>query len=163
MPGGDLLLSELRGGWVDQVRSDGSVVWATHVPGVKLPSDPQRLADGTFLTVDYQTPGKVVRFTSSGKVLWSFGAASGVDEVSNPSLAAPLPNGLIAVCDDFADRVFLVDPATDRIVWSYGHRGVAGTASGYLNTPDGFDLLLPDGTAPLHVDFATATTTPGRP
>jgi hypothetical protein len=28
-----------------------------------------------------------------------------------------------------------------RIVWQYGHTDQPGTAPGYLNTPDGLDLL----------------------
>jgi hypothetical protein len=52
-----------------------------------------------------------------------------------------LPNGLIAVNDDYRDRVVLIDPATSRIVWQYGHTDQPGTAPGYLNTPDGMDFL----------------------
>ena len=32
----------------------------------------------------------------------------------------------------------------------YGITGKPGTAPGELNTPDGFDLLLPDGSTPTH-------------
>jgi hypothetical protein len=35
-------------------------------------------------------------------------------------------------------------------VWQYGVTGKPGTAPGKLNTPDGFDLLLPDGSTPTH-------------
>jgi hypothetical protein len=35
-------------------------------------------------------------------------------------------------------------------VWQYGITGRQGTAPGELNTPDGFDLLLPDGSTPTH-------------
>jgi len=37
--------------------------------------------------------------------------------------------------------VIVVDPRTRRIVWQYGHTGVSGTAQGYLDKPDGIDLL----------------------
>jgi hypothetical protein len=161
---GDVLISELRsGGWVDEVTRVGRAVWQVQVAGVTLPSDPQRLADGSFLTVDYNTPGRVVRFDSSGKVLWSYYVTSGRGELSNPSLAAPLPNGLVAVNDDYDQRVVLIDPATNRIVWQYGVDHHAGSGQGYLSAPDGVDLLLPGGIVALHVDFATTTVTPGRP
>jgi len=160
---GDFLVSELRGGWISEIKPDGTQVWATQLPGLSLPSDPQRLADGSYLVVDYNTPGKVIRFTSTGKVLWSYGPPSGDGELSNPSLGAPMPNGLIAVNDDFAHRVVLIDPATNSIVWQLGHKDAKGTAPGFLDTPDGLDLLLPNGTAPLHIDFPSATVTPGRP
>ena len=52
-----------------------------------------------------------------------------------------LPNGMIAVNDDYNHRVVIINPRTNRIVWHYGHLGVPGTARGYLNTPDGFDFV----------------------
>ena len=41
-------------------------------------------------------------------------------------------------------------PSAGALVWQYGLTGMAGTAPGELNTPDGFDLLLPDGSTPTH-------------
>jgi hypothetical protein len=52
-----------------------------------------------------------------------------------------LPNGLVAVNDDFRNRVIIIDPRTDRIVWQYGRTDVAGSSLGLLNRPDGMDLL----------------------
>ena len=164
LPNGHILISELRsGGWVDETDANGSPVWQIRVPGVTLPSDPQRFPDGTFLTVDYNTPGRIVRFSSSGKVVWDYFVESGHGKLGNPSLAAPLPNGLIGVNDDFRHRMILIDPATNRIVWQYGHDDHPGTAQGYLRIPDGFDLLLPGGITPLHIDLATKRVVPGRP
>ena len=51
------------------------------------------------------------------------------------------PNGLIAANDDYDHRVIVIDPRTNRIVWQYGHTGVPGTAPGFLDKPDGLDLL----------------------
>jgi hypothetical protein len=48
---------------------------------------------------------------------------------------------LIAVNDDYRHRVVLISMRTKRIVWQYGHTDVAGRRPGYLNTPDGLDLL----------------------
>jgi hypothetical protein len=58
-----------------------------------------------------------------------------------------LPNGDIAVNDDFRQRVIVIDPRTGRIIWQYGHADQAGSAPGYLNTPDGMDFIpaAPDG------------------
>jgi len=44
--------------------------------------------------------------------------------------------------DDFNNRVAVVDPRTNTIVWQYGS-GVAGSAPGQLNNPDGIDLAPP--------------------
>ena len=74
-------------------------------------------------------------------MLWRYGPSSGPGQLDHPSLAVTLPGGLIAVSDDYHDRVVLIDPHTRKIVWQYGHTGVAGSAPGYLNTPDGLDFL----------------------
>ena len=162
LPNGHLLLSETYGGWVDEVTADGHVVWSRQIPGVSLPSDPQRLADGSYLVASYVSPGAVVRFDRSGKVLWTYRPISGPGVLDHPSLAAPLPNGLIAINDDYNHRVVLIDPKTGRIVWQYG-TGTAGTGVGQLSYPDGIDLLLPGGVIPLHVDFDAPTVHMGRP
>jgi hypothetical protein len=52
-----------------------------------------------------------------------------------------LPNGMIALNDDYNQRVVIIDPQTKRIVWTYGHLGRPGRAPGYLNTPDGFQFI----------------------
>ena len=50
--------------------------------------------------------------------------------------------------DGDRDCVVSIDPKTKTIVWQCGVDGVYGTAPGLLNTPDGFDLLVPDGATP---------------
>ncbi len=162
LPNGHLLLSELYGGWIDEVTAHGHVVWSHQIPGVSVPSDPQRLADGSYLVASYVYPGAVVRFDRTGKVLWTYRPTSGPGVLDHPSLAAPLPNGLVAINDDYNHRVVLVDPKTDRIVWQYG-TGRAGTGVGQLAYPDGIDLLLPGGVIPLHVDFDRPTVHMGTP
>ena len=44
----------------------------------------------------------------------------------------------------------MVDPVTNRIVWQYGHTGKSGNALGYLNDPDGVDLVPPDSLLVTH-------------
>jgi hypothetical protein len=52
-----------------------------------------------------------------------------------------LPNGNIAINDDYNDRVVIVNPKQRRIVWFYGHAGIPGTGPNELNTPDGMDFV----------------------
>jgi hypothetical protein len=52
--------------------------------------------------------------------------------------------------DDYNDRMVAIDPVTGALVWQYGVTAVAGTATGLLNIPDGFDLLAPGGLTPTH-------------
>ena len=66
---------------------------------------------------------------------------AGYGRLDHPSLAMALPNGDIAVNDDYRDRVVVIDPRTNRIVWQYGHTDAPGTAPGYLNIPDGMDFV----------------------
>ena len=61
-----------------------------------------------------------------------------------------LPSGVLMANDDFNNRMVAIDPATGALVWQYGVTGKGGTAPGRLNTPDGFDLLQPTGSAPAH-------------
>jgi hypothetical protein len=83
-----------------------------------------------------------MEFDAKGHVLWRF-SPRGPDALDHPSLALPLPNGDVLANDDYNDRVIVVDPRSNQIVWQYGHTGVAGAKPGYLNTPDGVDLAPP--------------------
>jgi outer membrane protein assembly factor BamB len=140
LPGGGILVSEIDGSWVDAFGPTGRLLWSVQAP-VSYPSDPQWLGHGKILLADYARPGHALIMTTHGKVLWRYGPASGPGMLDHPSLALPLRSGLIAINDDYRDRVVLVDVHTRKIVWQYGHTDVAGRRPGYLNTPDGMDLL----------------------
>ncbi len=141
---GHYLVTEINGDWVDEITLSGRVLWSTHPPGVAYPSDTNEVAPGRYLTVDYSTPGQIVEFNKRGKLLWRYGPASGPGMLSHPSLCETIPtNGYILCNDDGNDRVIVIDPHTDKIVWQYGHTGVAGSAPGYLAGPDGVDLAPP--------------------
>ena len=139
---GRFLVTEITNDWVDLVDRSGHVFWATHPPGVSYPSDTNKYGKDRYLTVDYSSPGQIVIFDRHGKVHWRY-APRGRQRLDKPSLALPLPNGDILANDDANHRVIVVDPHTHRIVWQYGHTGVAGRHPGYLDNPDGVDLLPP--------------------
>jgi len=150
MTNGHYLVTEINGDWADEMSLDGrpgssvSTVWSANPPGVLYPSDTNEVYPGRYLTADYSDPGQIAEFTSSGRLLWRMGG------FNQPSLALPLPNGDILLNDDFNHRVCVVDPAMHRIVWQYGHTGVAGRGPGYLNDPDGVDLVPPDSLLVTH-------------
>jgi hypothetical protein len=139
LPDGGLLVTEI-GGWIDRLAPKGRLLWSVRSP-VAYPSDAQLLKDGRILVASFVNPGRIVIMRRDGTVTWSFGAPSGPNELNKPSLAVMWPNGLIASNDDYNHRVIVIDPRTKRIVWQYGHTGVPGTRLGYLNKPDGIDLL----------------------
>ncbi len=149
---GNVLVSEIDGSWIDEYTQKGALVWTVHMPTVNYPSDPQQLASDLYLMTDYDPPaeGRILEFTREGKITWEYGPLSGDAALKKPSLAERFANGLIMVNDDYRNRVVIIDPTTDSIVWQYGITDVAGTAPGMLAIPDGFDNLLADGTTPTH-------------
>ena len=146
---GGYVVTEINGDWADGLTKSGRIAWAVNPPGVLYPSDTNEVYPGRLLTADYSDPGQVVEFSPRGKLLWRFGG------LNQPSLALPLPNGDILVNDDFNNRIIVIDPATNRIVWQYGHTGVAGRAPGYLNDPDGLDLVPPGSLLIRHAPTMT--------
>jgi PQQ-like domain len=141
LPGGGLLVTEIGPpGWIDRIDARGNLVWSVESP-VAYPSDAQLLPNGRILVSSFTVPGRIIEMTRTGRVTWSFGAPRGPNMLAKPSLAERWPNGLIAANDDYNHRVIVIDPRRNRIVWQYGHTGVPGTGPGYLDKPDGIDLL----------------------
>lgn len=110
---------------------------------VTYPSDAQLDASGNVVVAGYTNSGYVVAVSPSGSLLWCYGPASGPGRLGYPSLAVPLPNGLVAVNDDFRARVVIIDPKTGQIVWQYGTTGWPGRALDRLYQPDGINLIPP--------------------
>jgi outer membrane protein assembly factor BamB len=148
LPDGGMLITEITGSRVVRLDASGHVVFDVHVP-TRYPSDAQPDSKGNILVVDYSNPGAIVRVDPHGHVLWRYGPRSGPGRLDHPSLAIELPNGLLAVNDDFRHRVLVIDPGTDRIVWQYGHTDHHGRADGFLFTPDGIDQIPPEVAAGL--------------
>jgi outer membrane protein assembly factor BamB len=146
---GNLLVSEVNGSYIDEITRAGKLVWSVQLP-IEYPSDPQQLAPDRYLVADYTSPGGLYEFNRKGKILWSYHPSSGRGMLDHPSLAERLPGGDIAVNDDYRHRVVIVDPRTRKIVWQYGRTDSPGRGHDRLNTPDGFDLLGPEGEIPTH-------------
>ncbi len=146
---GNLLVSEINGSWIDEVTPAGKLVWSTRLP-IGYPSDPQQLGPNRYLVADYERPGGIVEFNRRGQIEYRYRPTQGVGVLDHPSLVELLPSGVFMANDDYNDRMVAIDPSTKALVWQYGITGHPGTAHGLLNTPDGFDLLAPDGTTPTH-------------
>ncbi|MGH3625849.1 MAG: hypothetical protein ACRDRL_00160, partial [Sciscionella sp.] len=149
-------VTEINGDWVDEMSLGGHITWSAHPPGVAYPSDTNEIAPGRYLTVDYSNPGQVVIFNRAGHLLWRY-KPTGHAGLDHPSLALPLPGGDILLNDDRNHRVIVVDPHTKTVVWQYGHTGIPGRRPGYLNNPDGVDLVPP------HSLLITHSRTIGQP
>lgn len=146
-PRGGMLVTQIDGRDAILLNARGRVVYTVAFPGIAYPSDANYTPTGNIIVADYANPGQVLIVTPTGHVVWRYDVASGPGKLNQPSLAVQLPNGDVMLNDDYNDRVVVIDPHTDRIVWQYGHTGVAGSAPGYLNIPDGFDIL-PNGAVP---------------
>jgi len=139
LPDGGVLVTEI-GGWVDRFDRAGRLVYSIRTP-TDYPSDAQLLPGGNILVAGFNTPGRIDILTPQGRILWTYGPAAGPGALDRPSLAVELPNGLIAATDDWHHRVVLIDPHTKKIIWQYGHDGQPGSAPGYLDKPDGLQLI----------------------
>ena len=144
---GHVLVTEIAGNWISELSWEGSLLWTARAPGIHYASDAQMLADGNILLVDYWRPGQVLIMTPTGKVIWRYAPRSGSAMLDHPSLAIQMSNGLIALNDDFRNRVVVIDPATNSIVWQHGVTDHRGRAAGLLFVPDGLDIKPPDWAA----------------
>ena len=129
---GSLVVTEISGSWVTWINSNGSVRWSHRAPA-RYPSDAMALADGSVLLTDYSSAGAVLRLAPNGSILWRY-APRGSAQLNHPSIAIPLASNRIAICDDFGNRIIIVDPTTSRVVWQW-----SGNASYQLLRPDGLD------------------------
>lgn len=115
-----------------------------HVPlrGITAPSDADAYGPAGLIVADRVKPGRVVEIDRrSGTVVWSYGPRSGPGELNRPKLATVLPGGDVLVVDSGNDRVIVLDRAMKRIVWQYGHTGVAASRPGYLDKPTSATLV----------------------
>jgi DNA-binding beta-propeller fold protein YncE len=142
MSDGDTVVTEINGDWIDVLEPDGSPVTDTNPPGFSYPSDTNEVRPGVFLSADYTQPGAIETFTTTGRLLWRY-EPTGAAALDQPSLALPLPNGDVLANDDKNQRVIVIDPHTNKVVWQYGHTHVTGSGPGYLSNPDGVDLAPP--------------------
>lgn len=153
-PHGGMLITQIGGNDAILVNKQGQMQWTLHFPPqFYYPSDANFTPHGNIIVAFYTDPGAVVEMSPAGKVLWQYDVTGGTGMLNHPSLAVKLPNGMVLLNDDYNDRVIIINPKTDKIVWQYGHTGIAGSAPGFLNIPDGVDVLpvgvVPGGRNPI--------------
>jgi hypothetical protein len=139
LPDGGVLVTEI-GGWIDRFTHSGRLLWSIKSP-TNYPSDAQLLPNGNVLVAGFNTPGRIDILTPTGRVVWTYGPSAGPGSLDRPSLAVPLPNGMIAATDDWHHRVVVIDRSSKRIVWQYGHFDAPGNGPDHLSKPDGLALL----------------------
>ncbi|NMM35079.1 MAG: hypothetical protein HHJ13_13985, partial [Phycicoccus sp.] len=143
MSNGNYLVTEAEGNWVDEMDLSGRVTWSAQLPDVSYIYESNEISPNRYVTIDHASPGQVLTFDRSGRVLWRY-APSGPQALNMPSLALPLPNGDFLVDDKANHRIIVVDPRTNFVMWQYGHTHVAGSGPGYLDNPTGLDVYPPN-------------------
>jgi DNA-binding beta-propeller fold protein YncE len=134
MSNGDYVLTEGIGNWVSEINLSGKVSWSVQVPGVSSIYESSEIGPDRFATVDHTLPGQVLTFDHTGRVYWRY-APTGDQTLNKPSMVTALPNGDFLVSDKLNNRLIVVDPRTNAVVWQYGHSQVPGSTPGFLNKP----------------------------
>jgi outer membrane protein assembly factor BamB len=139
LPNGHYLVSTINDHSIHELDENWQQIFSLQFP-IQYPSDPQPTKAGNFIVADYTHNGSVIEIQRDGKVVWDYRAKDD-GGLRLPSLAFELPNGNIAINDDFNHRVMVVDKASQKILWQYGVTGQPGKADGYLSIPDGMDVI----------------------
>jgi DNA-binding beta-propeller fold protein YncE len=143
LSGGGLVVTELQDNSVDLISAADRLERSFAVTGFKHLAMTNEADGNELVAVDDTHPGAVETLTLSGKPKWLYRPTSGLGELDDPTFAVVLPNQDVLVSDEQNDRVIVIDPLTNRIVWQYGHTRVSGRGAGYLNLPIGLDLVPP--------------------
>ena len=83
--------------------------------------------------------GRLIVVNDAKKVLWRFPVAGSMPKgrAFSADDAFFSPDGKTIVANDEGRHIiYRIDIATKKVIWSYGHYRSAGSAKGYLNTPD---------------------------
>ena len=144
---GNVLVSEIKGSYVDEVTITGR--WSGPEAADRLPVGSSAVGTRSIPSRRLLQPGQILEFNRAGKILWCYHPTSGAGMLDHPSLAELLPNGLIWANDDYRNRVVIIDPRTNQIVWQYGHTDIPGRGQGSSRFPTG-STCWPGGTTPTH-------------
>ncbi len=124
---------------------------ATRTSGLATPTPapaPVRGPLGGDLLIADRGNARLLIVAPDRRILWSMQLAppgpSAISMGADDAFFTPDGRHII-VNEESRSVVALIDIATKRVVWQYGHPGVAGSAHGYLNTPDDA-YQLADGT-----------------
>lgn len=108
-------------------------------PARKAASPPAGPLPGDLLIAD-RGNGRLLIVSPAGKIVWSLVLDAHAGWYQAPLAADDAfftaDRRQISINAEDMDVLARVDIRSRRIVWSYGHDGVAGSAPGYLNTPD---------------------------
>lgn len=144
-PGGELVVTERDPAWIDVLSAKGRLLHALALRGLRDPSDANAYGTSGLVVAGETDPGVVEELDArTGGVRWRYAPAAGPGHLDDPAQAFVLAGGNVLVVDSGNDRVIVINPKSERIVWQYGHTAVAGRTPGYLDDP-GSATLVPIG------------------
>ena len=120
-----MLVTEI-GGWVDRFDAPRTARVRDADADEPIRPTPSCCPDGNMLVAGFNTPGRVDEITPRGRIVWTYGPTSG-DGRARPSVT----RGSLAERDDRRSPTTGTTASssstrrTKRIVWQYGHYGVA--------------------------------------
>jgi DNA-binding beta-propeller fold protein YncE len=111
---------------------------------------PQAAVAGSTLDTNVGLPGnvliadadnnRILEVTPDKQIVWEFprpGDLAPGQSFLDPDDAFYTPGGRTIITNEEDNHtITIIDYATRRIIWQYGHPGHPGSAPGYLNTPD---------------------------
>ena len=115
--------------------------------GALQPGSDPGVLPGPVLIADRDN-NRLIEVSPQGKVIWRFPAAGGLApgqtfRVPDDAFFSPDGRRVVATQED-DQAISVIDPASGRIVYRYGHPGEPGAQDGYVHNPDDA-LLMPSG------------------
>lgn len=135
---------------VNQVKQAGTSHSNSTSPGTpqKTLSTVVQRANGPLpgdLLVADEGNSRILMMTPTKKIVWSMKLGFGGNTNAGADDAFLTPDQKhIIINEENNQLIAIIDIKSKKIVWTYGHPGVAGSKPGYLNTPDDA-YQLPDG------------------
>jgi len=114
---------------------------AASTPG-SAPGTPAAAATWPFpngLLIADRGNGRLIVINDAKQIVWRFPVAGSMPKgrAFSADDAFFAPDGKTIVANDEGRHIiYRIDIATRKVIWSYGHYQSAGSAKGYLNTPD---------------------------
>ena len=122
--------------------TNGLLPVPTSLPVPSAMPTPSPVPAGPFpggLLIADRGNGRLIVVDKAGRIVWQF-PVTGSLPAGQPFSADDAfvsPDGLtITANEENLELVVRIDIATRRVIWEYGHSGLAGSAPGYLNAPD---------------------------
>ncbi|HYM90426.1 MAG TPA: sulfocyanin-like copper-binding protein, partial [bacterium] len=148
----------IAGMWATLIVSPTATAATTQIRPPRSPAPPPSVASGTTAVAGPDLPGNVliadagnnrrIEVTPDKRIVWEFprpGDLGPGQTFVDPDDAFYTPGGRTIITNEEDNHtIALIDYATHKIVWEYGHPGQPGSGPGYLDTPDDA-YQLPDG------------------